>query len=98
MKTRTRLIAFGVAAMALAGTANAEQDTIKKSFPARDGGKLFMKVDRGSIHIIPSASDKVDITVVRELKSVSAAKAKEIFAQHKVDMSATEGEVRIEAD
>src|SRR5258708_6634507 len=97
MKTIAALLAFGIIA-ATAATASAEQDTITKSFPVKPGGNLVMKVDRGSIHITTSDSDKVNITVVRELKSVSPSKAKEVFAQHKIEMTSSDGEVKIEAE
>ena len=44
-----------VAAGAVA--AHADQDIITKSFPVKAGGKLILKVDRGSVHITTTDSD-----------------------------------------
>ena len=43
-----------------------------KTFPIKPGGKLVMNVDRGSIHITTSVSDRVEVKVTRELKNSSA--------------------------
>src|SRR5215467_11040852 len=56
-------------------TGRAEQDLITKTFPVKAGGKLILNVDRGSVHISTSDSDKVDIKVTRELKNGSTAEA-----------------------
>lgn len=84
-----------VAAGAL--TAKADEDLLTKSFPVTAGGKLVMNVDRGSIRITTSDSDKVNVKISRELKNVSAAEAKKIFEQHKIEMISKDNEVRIEA-
>jgi DUF4097 and DUF4098 domain-containing protein YvlB len=78
--------------------ARAEQEVITKSFPVKAGGKLTVNADRGSIHITTSESDKVDVKIMRELKSASAAEAKEVFAQHKIEFTSTGNEVKIEAE
>src|SRR5437870_5901802 len=78
-------------------TAKAEQDVITKTFPVKAGGKLTLNVDRGSIHITTSDADKVDVKVTRELKNASAAKAKTVFEQHKIELTSTDNEVKIEA-
>src|ERR1043166_4370801 len=83
---------------ATACMARAEQDVITKSFPVQSGGKLVMKVDRGGIQITTSDSDKVDIRVVRELKRISAAEAKDVFEKHKIDISSAGNEVKIQAE
>jgi DUF4097 and DUF4098 domain-containing protein YvlB len=79
-------------------TVLAEQDIINKSFDAKPGGTLFMDVDRGSIKILTSNTDKVEVEVVREIKRASAEKAREVFARHKIDFSQDDGTVRIEAE
>ncbi len=84
----------------LAGSAlfaKAEQDVITKSFPVKSGGKLIMNVDRGSIHITTSDSETVVVRVTRELKDSSDAEARKVLEQHKIEMSSTDNEVRIEA-
>jgi DUF4097 and DUF4098 domain-containing protein YvlB len=55
-----------------------------------------MNVDRGSIHITTSDSDKVDVTITRELKHVSTSEAKKVFEEHKIELASTENEVKIE--
>jgi hypothetical protein len=90
-----------VCALALLSAAHitaAEQDIITKSFTAKPGGHLLLKVDRGSIHITTSNSDKVDVKIIRELKRASASKAQEIYALHKIDLSQSGDTVKIEAD
>jgi DUF4097 and DUF4098 domain-containing protein YvlB len=57
-----------------------------------------MKVDRGSIHVNSSATDKVDVKVVREVKRVSEEKAKEIIEQHHIEMAENSGSVTITAE
>ena len=79
-------------------TAKAEQDFITKNFPVKAGGKLTLNVDRGSIHITTSDSDKVDVKITRELKNASSAEAKKVFEQHKIELTSTDNEVKIEAE
>ena len=57
-----------------------------------------MNVDRGSIHVTTSDSDKVDVKVVREVRRVSAAQSKEILEQHKINITESGNEVRVEAE
>jgi hypothetical protein len=74
------------------------QETIEKSFSAKPGGKLVMNVDRGSIKVVTGSSDKVEVKVVRELRKGTDAKAKEVFAEHKIEMSQNGDEVAIKAE
>jgi len=39
----------------------------------------------------------VDVKITRELKRASAAEAKKVFEQHKIELSSTDNEVKIEA-
>src|SRR5262245_15793802 len=77
--------------------ANADQDVLTKSFSVKPGGKLVMNVDRGSIHVTTSDSDKVDVKITRELKRASGAEAKRVFEQHKIEFVNANNEVKIEA-
>jgi DUF4097 and DUF4098 domain-containing protein YvlB len=90
-----KLLAVGLLALS-AVTAKPQQDVITKAFPVKAGGKLVMNVDRGSIHITTSDSDQVAVRVTRELKNSSEADAKKVLEQHKIEMSSTDNEVRIE--
>src|SRR3954470_14948674 len=76
---------------------NAGPDVMTKQFPIKAGGKLVMNVDRGSIHITTSDSDKVDIKITRELRDASAAETKRVLEQHKIEFTSTDNEVKIEA-
>src|SRR5262245_45568894 len=97
MKTNSiTLLALSLLAVA-AVAVKADQDVITKSFPVKAGGKLTVNVDRGSIHITTSDSDKVDVKITRELKRGSSAEAKKVLAEHKIDLTSTDNEVRIEA-
>lgn len=95
-RNHTLLLALGLLALS-AFNAKAEQDVITKTFPVKAGGKLIMDVDRGSIHITTSNSDKVDIRVTRDLKHSSDAEARKVFEQYKIEMSSSDNEIKIEA-
>src|SRR5437899_7258753 len=95
--THLKVLALSLAAGAITFAARGEQDVITKSFDVKAGGKLIMTVDRGSIHITTSASDKVDIKITRELKHSSASEAKDVFEQHKIELTSKDNEVKIDA-
>lgn len=87
------------AALLLAGSAlAAPKDVIDKSFSVKPGGKLVMNVDRGSIKIAASNSDQVQINVVRELRKGSDQTAKEIYEQHKIEMTQSGNEIVVRAE
>ncbi|HEX7860754.1 MAG TPA: DUF4097 family beta strand repeat-containing protein [Verrucomicrobiae bacterium] len=87
--------------LALASTANtlaAEKDLISKTFDAKPGGNLEMHVDRGSIKILATDSDQVDIKVTRELKRGSDEEARAAYEEHKIEMSQDGDTVLIRAE
>jgi DUF4097 and DUF4098 domain-containing protein YvlB len=90
-----KLLALASLALSMV-TAKPEQDVITNTFPVKAGGKLIINADRGSIRITTSDSDMVDVKVTRELRHSSNAEARKVFAQHKIEMSSTDNEVRIE--
>src|ERR1041385_199697 len=90
-------IALALGLFVASFNANAAEDVITKTFSVTPGGKLLMDVDRGSVHITTSDSGKVDVRITRELKDVSTAEAKKVFEQHKIELTAAENEVNIEA-
>jgi DUF4097 and DUF4098 domain-containing protein YvlB len=96
---KTNSITLRVLALLAVGTVavKADQDVITKTFPVKPGGKLTVNVDRGSIHITTSDSDKVDVRVTRELKRASSAEARKVLEEHKIDLTSADNEVRIEA-
>jgi DUF4097 and DUF4098 domain-containing protein YvlB len=95
MKSRILFVLALIASIVF--TANAESDIISKSFGIKSGGKLVMDVDRGSIHITTSGSDKVDVKITRELKNTSVAEAKRVFGEHQIEFVSGETELKITA-
>ncbi len=95
-KNHMKLLALALFAVCASNT-KAEEDVITRTFPAKAGGMLTVNVDRGSIHITTSDSGKVDVKITRELKNASAAEAKKVFEQHKIELASTENGVKIEA-
>src|SRR6185436_15064522 len=77
--------------------AKADPEITTKTFLVKSGGKLVMIVDRGSVHVTTSDSDKVDVKITRELKGASAAEVKRVLEQHKIEFSSSDNEVKIEA-
>jgi DUF4097 and DUF4098 domain-containing protein YvlB len=59
----------------------AEDDT-KKTFSVSDGGTLKIEADRGTIEVETSASQNVEIEVMRKVDRGSEADAKELLAAH----------------
>ena len=83
----TRLFGFSCAIAFSINALGAEQDVTSKTFEAKAGGTLEMRVDRGSIKILTANTDKLDIKVVRELKRGSAAEARKAYEEHKIEMT-----------
>ncbi len=79
-------------------TVLAEQDIINKSFNVTPGGTLLVDVDRGTLKILTSNTDKVEIEVLRELKRASADEAREAFDKHQINFTQDGETVRIEAE
>ena len=77
MKQTHKLLLIAALFTAGAVSVQAEEDVITKTFAMKPGGKLVMNVDRGSIHITTSDSEKVEVRIKRELKDASAAEAKQ---------------------
>jgi DUF4097 and DUF4098 domain-containing protein YvlB len=96
MKPLFKLLAL-LSLSALTLTAHSETNIITKTFPTKPGAKLVMDVDRGSIHIATTGSDRVDVKITRELKNVSAAEAKRVFGEHQIEFTSSETELKITA-
>ena len=86
------------AALLFAISTLAEQDVINKSFDAKPGGVLSMRVDRGTIKILTGNSDKMEIEVTRDVRRTSAEKTRDIINHHQIEFSQDGDTVRIEAD
>jgi DUF4097 and DUF4098 domain-containing protein YvlB len=98
MKTITSTTVLALAIFAAgAARARADEDIITKSFSVERGGRLVMNVDRGSIHITTSDSDKVEMKIEREVRRASSAEAKQILEQHKINMTQSGNDVTVEA-
>lgn len=79
---------------ALAGV----RDDINRSFDAKAGGKLVLEADFGDIVIRTQAGSKVDVRVLREAKTSSESKARELFDDYQVrfDQSGNVIDIRTE--
>jgi hypothetical protein len=97
MKQTHKLLLIAALFTAGAMSVQAEEDVITKTFAMKPGGKLVMNVDRGSIHITTSDSEKIEVTIKREVKDASAAEAKRVLEQHKIEFTPTDQELKIEA-
>lgn len=93
-------LSFKLASILILATVTtfAEQDVLTKSFTAKPGDTLHMRVDRGSIKVLTADSDTVDIKVVRELKRASDSEAREAYEKHKIDIAQDGGTIRIVAE
>src|SRR5215831_13017048 len=96
MKQTQKMLLTAALFTAGALSVRAEEDIITKTFAMKPGGKLVMNVDRGSIHITTSDSEKVEVKITRELKDSSAADAKRVFEQHKIEFTPRDQELKIE--
>ena len=73
------------------------EDRIAKSFQAASGGQLVVEADRGSIDVSTAETGTVQIEVSREAKG-SAAKAKQILADHVITFDQTGSQVSVKAE
>ena len=78
--------------------ADSSADMIQKTFPAKPGDRLVIQTDRGSITVSGSDRTDVSIEVSRKVKGGSEKKARELLDRHTVEMSASQGTIRLEAD
>jgi DUF4097 and DUF4098 domain-containing protein YvlB len=90
---------LGLLGAALVFTAEgADRETLTKSFDVKRGGKLVMNVDRGSIRVTSSATDKVEVKVAREVRGASGAAAQKVYDQHKIEMKQEGDTVSVTVD
>jgi hypothetical protein len=73
------------------------EDTINKSFTVSPGGTLYLESDIGSIQVKGARDNKVDIEVVREIKSGSEKKAEEILKDLEISFNQKGDDVYITA-
>ncbi len=86
---------FLLAALSLSGDI---EDTIEKSFNVKRGGKLILETDLGSITIKSQKAERVDVQVVREARTSSESRARDILADFDVDFRHSGSDVFIDAD
>jgi DUF4097 and DUF4098 domain-containing protein YvlB len=98
MKLNSYFACLPAALLLAACSLAAEKDITTKSFPVQAGGKLVMNVDRGSIKVNASGSDKVDVKIVRELRRGSDSTARDVYARHKIDMEQNGDTVNISVE
>ena len=95
---KTSLFSLASALLLVSCAAHAEQDLTTKTLPAKPGGTLKMRVDRGEIEIRIHSRDEVDVRVARKVTRASASEAKEIFQSHTIDIKESADGVVIEAE
>jgi len=83
----TLSFALPTALMLAASSYATDKEIITKTLAANSGGKLVMKVDRGSIRVKAVDSGQVDIKIAREVRRASANAAREIYSAHKVEIA-----------
>lgn len=74
------------------------RDDINRSFDAKSGGKLVLDADFGDIDIRTQAGSKVDVRVVREAKTSSDSKARELFDDYEVTFNQSGEVIEIRAE
>jgi hypothetical protein len=89
------LLAAAVLGIAIApASILAREDIIQKSFQAKPGGSLTMKVDRGMIKITTSDSAEATIEVRREVKRGPD----DLLERHKVEITQTGNDILVKAE
>ncbi len=73
------------------------EDTINKSFTVKPGGTLHLDSDLGSVQVKGESANKVDIEVVREVRSGHERNAEQILKDFEINFSERDGDVYIEA-
>lgn len=74
------------------------QEVVKKSFNVKEGGKLWLDTDLGSIRVDTAGGEKVSVEVIMKVGTSSESKARDIFDDFQLDFNATGSDVRIEGD
>lgn len=66
-----------------------------KTYKVAPGGRLTMRVDRGSVEIKTSSDDKVQVQITRKLKGFASGDA---LKEHKIDITQAGNDVTITAE
>jgi DUF4097 and DUF4098 domain-containing protein YvlB len=99
LKSLAFAVLFSAALLVAAGYAypGGLDDTISKSFAVNPGGKLFLESDIGSIEVRGSGKDKVDIEVVREVRTGREREAERILEDFDVKFNQSGNDVTVTA-
>ena len=73
------------------------QDRITKTYPVGSGGTLAIESDIGSITVQGADIDSVEIEILREVKTNSEEKAKDILRDYDIQFNHRGNDVSIEA-
>ncbi len=74
------------------------EDVNTKTFDVKNGGKLIMDVERGSIKIIAESGSKMIIEVIKKAKTSDKAKAQKLFDNYKLVFKKSGNDVRIDGE
>ncbi|MGE5342331.1 MAG: DUF4097 family beta strand repeat-containing protein [Candidatus Omnitrophota bacterium] len=72
-----------------------KEDVIDRSFTVGDGGVLTVDVGFGSIEVNSASGNAVKVKVIRKLNTLSEKKAKEVLADHKIDINQSGNHVSV---
>jgi len=104
MKTSTinRLCAGLLAGVCVAMSAylahGAVEDRIEKAFPVKEGGKLIMDIDRGSINVKTVSDSTLKIEVVRRVEKANRERGEQILRDHKVEFTQEGADVQVQSE
>jgi hypothetical protein len=83
-----RIASILTALLAIAAVASAHTNSnIDRTFTVADGGRLVIDADRGDVEITPGASGRVEIHLIRVIRSGSKSESEEILKRFEVQFS-----------
>ncbi len=88
---------LATATLASAGVKPGTEDKIKFQFDVRQGGTLYLDIDRGSINVESSGDNAVYVELVREVMGVNEQDEKAILELHEYDVSQDGNNIVIES-
>jgi DUF4097 and DUF4098 domain-containing protein YvlB len=94
---RKLILGFALAALAVPAFARIDRP-VTKSFAVREGGRLVVRADQGSIEVRSADASRVDVTVHRIAKTDSPEKAEKIFRRLDIDLGQQGDTVTVQLD
>ena len=82
--------------LGVAAAARAANNDIDRSFTVSDGGRLSIDADRGDVEIRPGGSGRVEIHLIRTIRSSRKADIDEILKRFEVQFSQPQGGVSVQ--